>query len=115
MKIHRIIGIILVIVGIGCIVTSEYIKSEVEKGLIEIATGQQKVDSANRLFSLNPVTKQIGGGMTRSGQRRIDDGKIEAARYQRMAGQFMIWGIISIVLGLILIVIPGAKKKKTKN
>lgn len=102
MNTKRNIGITLMIVGIGLMGASYYIKRQVEEGKIEISGAQKKVDTTNWLFSLSPTTKQLGDGLTDSAQKKINEGKQEVLDYQTLAGKLMIGGIIVAVFGVVL-------------
>ena len=111
MKVKIAIGIILLILGAGGIGFSLYIKSEVAEGKRQIASGQRKVDKAQGLFSITPETEAVGGALTGSAQRKIDQGRKDVAYYERMAGILMNLGIALGVTGVIVLVVPMKKKK----
>ena len=111
MKVKLTIGIIILILGAGSIGCSLYIKNEVVEGKRQIASGQQKVDSARGLFSLTPETEAVGGALTGSAQRQIDQGRKDVAYYKRIAGWLMKLGIALGVIGLIVIFISFKKKQ----
>ena len=91
-------GIIAVILGVICIGLSSYIKSQVEAGQEEISSAQRKVDRGNSLFSLTPLTKGIGKGVTSGAQDQINEGILKIEQYNNLAGYLQIGGII-LVLG----------------
>lgn len=100
MKVGKILGVILVIAGVVLLYFSHYINTQVAEGRSEISTGQSQVDTTTNLFSVTPVSKEVGKQFTGSAQSRIDAGTIEAARYAEYANWLMIGGIISIVAGV---------------
>lgn len=100
MKGKRSLGIFLFILGIALIVFSMYIKGETAEGRRKISSAQRQVDQSQRLFSLNPITKQVGKGVTGTAQRRIDEGKREVAQYEDMAYWFQIGGAVLIIIGI---------------
>jgi hypothetical protein len=99
MKMLRILGIIILIAGIGCIFGSNYITNQVNEGKIKIEKGQKTVDESNSLFSSNPVTKQVGKGLTSSSQKKINAGKEQVSYYEQMAETLKICGIVGIIVG----------------
>ena len=66
----RILGILILLCGIAMILGSVYIKQRVAEGKMQISSAQNKVNQGNSLFSLNPVSKEIGKGVTGSAQKR---------------------------------------------
>jgi len=100
MKNGKILGIVLVIAGAVLLYFSHYINTQVAEGRSEISTGQSQVDTATKLFSVNPVSKEVGNQFTGSAQSRINAGIVEANQYAEYANWFMIGGIITIVAGV---------------
>ena len=111
MNIRRILGIVVVIAGIALIVISQYIKTQVAEGNLQISSAQQKVDQGNKLFSLSPYSKPIGQQMTGSAQKKINAGQEQVAYYDQLADQLQIGGIILIVIGAVIILIPRRAKR----
>lgn len=109
MSIKRIIGIFLILIGIGFFAVSYYIQGQVDQGKEQISDAQQKVDTADQLFSLTPTTKQLGSQFTGSAQKKIDEGKIEVQEYETLSGQLKIGSIVALALGLLVLIV--SKKK----
>ena len=107
----QIMAIVLVLIGIGMLCLSHYIRVQVEEGNAQISAGQEKVNTVKRVFSLNPVSKPAGNALTGSAQSRIDAGKDEVAHYEMMAHWLRIGGVIVLVLGGGLGVFGLFKKK----
>lgn len=99
MSTKRIIGIVLMVLGIASLFVSNYITEQVKEGNLKIARGQKSVDQGNKLFSMTPATKEIGKGVTGSAQRKIDSGREQVRDYEAIAQRLFIGGIIVIVLG----------------
>ncbi len=106
----RIIGIVILLGGVAMLGFSSYIKHRVEEGKTEIAGAEKSVDQGNQLFSLNPVAKEIGKGLSGMAEKKINKGKQDVAEYEELAGWLQIGGIIAIVLGA-LVVIFGKKRR----
>ncbi len=100
----RILGAILAVGGIVLWVFSFYIKEQVAVGQQKIQSAQQKVDTANRLFSVRPETQQVGKTLTNPIQQKIDEGSYTAAQYTALAHRLQFWGIVCLAGGGILIV-----------
>lgn len=106
----RISGIIIVILGISLILSSFYIKSRVASGREQISEAEESVRKGKQLFSLNPVTKELGKGITDSAERKIKAGSAKADRYETLALWFQIGGGVFIVIGSGLIFMSRKKK-----
>jgi hypothetical protein len=100
MRIRRILGIILVIAGAVLLYFSHYIDTQVAEGRSKISSGQRQVDTATDLFSVSPVSKEVGKQLTGSAQGKINAGILEANQYAEYATWFMVGGIISMVAGI---------------
>jgi hypothetical protein len=98
MNIKKYLGIALLIIGLGCISFSVYIKEQVEQGRNEISEGQKTVDQTKSLFSLSPYTKPIGEGLANAGQSKIDAGTMQADQYEQIALYLKISGIALVIL-----------------
>jgi len=110
MGFKRILGILILLVGLAMLSVSYYIKHQVVEGRTQISSAQKKVDRGNSLFSLNPISKQLGQGMTNSAQKKIDKGQQEVDEYTVLANRFQTWGIVVAVVGVVVIAF-GRKKK----
>ncbi len=111
MNLKRIIGLSILIVGIVGFFTSDYIASQVLSGQAQIAAAQKKVNQANSLFSLHPLTKELGQGMTSSAQKKINEGKQEVAYYAEMAGWIKQGAVGFLIIGAVLFLISFFCKK----
>ncbi len=114
MKILRILGIVVVVAGVGCIFFSNYITNQVNEGKIKIEKGQKSVDKSSSLFSTTPYTKPIGKGITSSAQKKINAGKEEVAYYEQLAQTLQTSGIVGIIVGAGLTIFSffGQRKKR---
>ena len=112
MKTLRIFGIVVLLAGIASLFFSNYIMNQVNAGMVKIEKGQKAVDKGNELFSLNPIAKEVGKGLTGSAQKKIDAGQQQIEQYTQLAGQLQTGGIIAIVAGAGCIVTSFFMKKK---
>lgn len=112
MNTKRILGLVILAAGIICICVSKYIETQVLEGREEISSAQSKVDTANRVFSLNPISKRVGEGLTNSAQRKIDAGSEEAEKYAAWAHTLQIGGIVLIIGGGLVFFILGSRKRR---
>ncbi len=110
MNYKRTLGLIMEVVGVVMFFIAGYIKGQVEQGRGQISSGQKKVDTANSLFSVNPVTKEVGKGVTSSAQREINQGRLEANKYDEIANWLRIGGIVVVIVGAGVLILGGRKK-----
>lgn len=97
---RKILGIVVIAVGVILLLFSNYIANQVAAGRMQISEGQRQVDTTESLFSVTPYTQPIGKTFTGSGQRRIDAGTAEANQYEALSNQLRIAGVILIVIGI---------------
>ncbi|NGX43968.1 MAG: hypothetical protein K1060chlam3_00126 [Candidatus Anoxychlamydiales bacterium] len=109
MRTKRISGIIIVLIGVALILSSFYIRSRVRSGRQEISEAQSTVSKGKKLFSVTPITKEVGKGFMNSVQKKINEATGKADSYAVLATWFQIGGSVFIVLGAVLIYI-GRKK-----
>lgn len=112
MNYKQVLGIFAIIAGVILIFVGRYINGQVEAGNLEIASAQKKVNSANSLFSRNPVTKQIGQGMTSGAQSKINAGQEDVNYYTIVAERCQLGGIALIVVGAGMVFFFRTKKKR---
>ncbi len=110
MTAKRIIGTLVLIIGIASVIASLYITNRIEEGKEQISSAQKKVDKGSSLFSMNPVAKELGQGIiTDPAQKKINEANQEVAQYEILAKRLKIGGIILAVLGLGILFV-GKKK-----
>ena len=99
-KKKQIVGLLLVVIGVGILSLSYYIHTQVKDGKMQVGSGQKKVDSVNRVFSVAPASKPVGNMLTGSAQTQINEGKGKIAQYEQFAYLLQIGGGIAIILGV---------------
>lgn len=102
MNLKKIIAIIVFVVGLGMIGGSMYIKNQVEQGKLQVASAEEKLSQGKTLFSLNPVAKQIGEGISSAADRKIAGANRDIAYYSNLAQQLLVGGIVLVVIGAAL-------------
>ena len=107
----RIVGIVILIVGVALIFGSNYIKSQVEIGKAAVSEAQGNMELGKALFSLNPVTKQVNEGLQSGIQAKIQQGTETIAHYENIANELMIFGIGASILGILLIVFGRSRRR----
>ncbi len=108
---RRIISILVILIGVAMIFGTMYIREQIEEGKQKIAHAQEKVDQGNGLFGLTPFTRPIGKEATSSIQKKIEEGQGQIEKYEQIADNLQIGGIVLIVLGTFFL-FTGRKKKK---
>ena len=99
MKGKKLLSIVLIVAGIVMLGFSYYIKGEVAKGQGQVDSAQSSVDKSQSLFGLNPVTKDVGKGLTSGIQQKINEGQADIAYYTTVSNVLMIAGIVCVVVG----------------
>ena len=95
----RVIAVVMFLAGVAMVGGSFYIKSQVAQGKLQVASAEKKVDQGKTLFSLNPVSKEIGGQMAKSADRKIDHAKQEISDYASLAQNLLVGGIVLLIVG----------------
>ena len=106
----KIFGIAVAVVGAIMLFFSNEISNRVAAGRAQISSGQRSVDTANKLFSVNPNTEKVGKFFTSPAQQRINEGTAEANMYESMAGKIKIGGIILLIAGAAIFILLGKKR-----
>lgn len=111
MNFKRILGIATLIAGIVLLFISNNIHNQLNAGREEISEAQKNVGRGNRLFSLHPVTKEIGKGVSSIAEKKINEGEETIAHYAMIANWCQNGGIALIVLGTIIVIFSRKKRK----
>lgn len=109
--IRKITGIVFIIIGIALYFTGNYVANEVKAGRKKIENAQQAVDAGTALTKTNKATKGVGDIFASPIQKRIDDGRHDAAYYESVAYWLHLWAVIITILGIILFIFGFVKKK----
>ena len=112
MRLMRILGFVILIAGIAAILFANYINSQIGEGKTKIKKAQKNVKQAEGLFSLNPVTKELGKGISDEAQKKIDEGKEAVAKYEKIADLLQTGGIVMTILGAGIVIVSFLRKKK---
>lgn len=99
-SVKKIFAVIVFLVGVAMIGGSMYITKQIEEGKIQISNAERQLKQGSALFSINPVTKQIGEGITSSADRKIARANQDILTYTNLAQLLMVGGIIVVIIGL---------------
>jgi hypothetical protein len=112
MNLKRIIGILVAIGGVVLIFVANHIQEQVEGGKEKVSSAEKSVGQGQRLFGLNPYTKEIGQRtIFDPAQNKINAGKEEISHYESLANSLKIGGIILALAGIGIVFIPFSRKK----
>lgn len=109
MCMKKLFGILFLAAGVVLIGFSYYIKNEVAQGQTQVDSAQSKVDAGNKLFSVNPVSKEVGKGLTSGVQNKIDKGQRDIDYYTNVAHWLMIGGVACLIIGAGALFLRGRK------
>jgi hypothetical protein len=100
MRFTRILGVVIVLLGIGALIFANYLNHRLSDAGEQIADAKQKVKEGNALFSLNPVAKEIGGELTNSAEKKISKAEHTVQYYENIASFSQTGGICLLVVGV---------------
>ena len=99
MNLKKIFSVIVFVLGLAMLWGSYYIKTQVASGKLQVSSAERSLSQGKSLFSINPITKQIGEGISKSADRKISNAKEEISSYENLAQILQIGGIVLVVLG----------------
>ncbi len=99
MNVKKVIAVIVFFVGVAMLGGAFYIKDQVAHGKLQVASAEKKINQGKSLFSLNPVSEEIGDQVAKPIDRKIAHAKLEISDYEALAQDLQIGGIILILLG----------------
>lgn len=99
MNTKQISGIVVAFLGAALLFFAHSISEQVAAGQQKINRAQKQVNQSETIFSVSPVTKDIGKQVTAPVQEKIKEGQQEVDTYGRLAQQLHVAGIILLVLG----------------
>ncbi|PIS00921.1 MAG: hypothetical protein COT84_05015 [Chlamydiae bacterium CG10_big_fil_rev_8_21_14_0_10_35_9] len=112
MKTKRTLGIIFLILGVVLYIFGSYISGEVAKGRQQISSAQKSVDKGRGFSQLSPFTKDVGGMLADSAQKKIDEGRQQADEYEALANWLHIGGIVIFIVGVGFLAFSFSRKKR---
>lgn len=105
----KIFAIISFLGAAALILFSVYILRQVEIGKGQVSSAQRTMDVGQKLFSVNPVSKEVGKQLGSPIQNKIAEGSEEIARFENLAHYLLVGGVAFGLIGLGFIIF-GRKK-----
>ena len=99
MNIKRISGITIAVIGICAYLFGSYIEAQVNDGKGQISSGQKKVDTIRDVGGLSPYTQDLGDSVASSGQKKIDEGQKLVDKYEELAEELHLGGVLLFLIG----------------
>jgi hypothetical protein len=115
MNSKRILGIIVLVVGVVLLFVSSNIKKQVAEGTLKVSSAEKSVSQANSLFSLSPATKQLSQGAMKGAEKKIAAGKEQIAYYSKLADELQMGGFVLVIAGIVIFVLGGNGSKHKKR
>jgi hypothetical protein len=112
MRVLRVFAVLLAIGGISAFFLGDYITKQVGAGKEQIAEGQTKVNRIRKLSALSPYTRDVGGMVADSGQKKIEAGKKEVSEYEDLTETIYLGSYAAFGLGVLLFLISFIRKRK---
>ena len=84
---------------------SNYIAQQVEEGKAQIHSAEKNVSTTSSILSLNPMTDQIGQGISKAANKKIAAGKQDVAKYEALASKLKIAGMVLIAIGIGIVIL----------
>lgn len=104
MKWYKIIGILLIVLGISSFIGSNYIRSQVDQGKRKVKKAQSAVNATNSATSGNATLYFFSRTATGPIQNQINEGKKDIAYFQSVAKNLDIAGWVMVGTGAFLTV-----------
>lgn len=108
----KIIGILLIFLGVAAFLFANYVANQVEEGKQKIKNTQKTVNQVKKISKVNPYSKAIGEIATQPVQEKINAGKEEVKQYSKLAKRLYVGSYISFGLGLLFLIFGFIYKKK---
>lgn len=112
MRAKKIIGLVLIILGVASYLFGNYVATQVVDGKKKIAKTQKTVNKVRGITDLNPDTKVVGKIATQPIQKKIDEGRGDVKTYGTLAMLLHTVGIVLFAIGLLLLLMGFLSKKK---
>jgi hypothetical protein len=113
MKGVKITGILILTIGVGCLIFSSYIQSQIDAGKKKIENVQSSIDTGNKILSLSPKAKELGQSLSKPIQKKLDAGQETIDKYQTIATNLNIAGWLALPIGALLILYAFFWKKRS--
>jgi hypothetical protein len=109
MRGKKILGIVLVIVGIGLFGFSLYLKQQIESGQIQVSDAQSRLDFGKKLLPSDPLSKGAGNVASSPFQSKIDAAVQQIKTYGSLATGTKLAGFVLILTGGAILLVSRKK------
>ena len=99
MNIKQVMGLLAIIIGIALIIFVVYGKYQVAEAKGEISSAKKKVEQGNQLFSLNPLSKEVGKQMSGGITQKIQNAEHTVEYYEMLFMWCQVAAVVLIVGG----------------
>lgn len=97
----QIVGVVVAVFGIALLFAAHSIEVRLDDGREQISEAESQVKAGKKLFSVNPVTKDLGNRVLfNSADKKINKAKGEVGKYETIVSQLRMGGAILIVVGV---------------
>ncbi len=93
----------LIVLGLLAGVSGYLIRSEVDEGKLKVARAEDSLSKGKSLFSLNPISKQIGKRVSSEAKQKIGEANQEISYYESLYRWLFGLGGASVVIGFFLL------------
>ncbi|MBM3192944.1 MAG: hypothetical protein FJZ59_01770 [Chlamydiae bacterium] len=108
----RVLGSIILAVGVLAYLFGMYISQEVGAGKKKLAHAERSVSKGKELTDIIPYTEGLGDLATAGAEKKIDEGKKDVETYTKVAEILHMGGVILFIGGALLVVMSFTNKKK---
>lgn len=108
----RVLGTIILAIGVIAYLSGMYISKEVDAGEKKLKNAERSVSAGKELTEIIPYTEEFGDMATHKLEKKIEEGKVDVATYTKIAEILHMSGIILFIGGALLVVMSFTNKKK---
>lgn len=96
---RKIVGVLLLIVGVILIVASLHMKSLASMGEMRVSGGEERVSEENRPY-VRPLARERSREFSEQAEERIGEGEEMVNYYQQMGTWLQVGGIAFLIVGV---------------
>jgi len=108
----KILGLILLVIGVGLYLFGNYVSNQVVEGKKKIEKTQRTVDNVRHYSKVDPYAEAVGKIATNPVQKKINEGREEVSNYRKLAKALHTSGLVLLGLGVLFLLLGFTSKKK---